>query len=815
MNNYNFDENANDVINYAFLEARDLGHRYIGTEHLLLGLSQIKGSKVHETFSYYQVTSEDIRRELIKLIGKVHDFEGIVDYTLRAKECLERSHLYAMRTNNGEILPEHMLMSILSDKESIGYKVLAKLSLDLTKLSMTIEEKASVNTNVIKAGQDYQYDIKVLDLESDYTEEKNILNTIGINLTELSKDRPEEQVVGREAEIERLIQILTRKNKNNPCLIGDPGVGKTAIVRGLALKIASGEVPEALKGVQIYEVSASALVAGTMYRGQFEERMNELIQTLIKSKKVIVFFDEIHNLVGVGATGEKSLDAFAMLKPHLTQGTLQLIGTSTYDEYQKFIEKDAALSRRLVVVPVEEPSKQDAIAILLKVKANYEKHHDVIITEGAVIDAVELSMRYLLNRKLPDKAMDIIDEACSRKRSDNLKTMEIVEEIKYRLMRLKEEKESLILALKFTEASKIQQEEKRILNQVEQHSKAKAMMNAHKLIVDREDIERVVSEWARVPVSKLSTRDMERLGQIDQLLKQRVFGQDYAVSVVSKSLKRFRLGIKDVGKPIGSYLFVGPTGVGKTELAKTIAEVYYGDEKEMIRLDMSEYMERHSVSKLIGSPPGYEGMKEGGLLTNAISKNPFSVVVFDEIEKAHPDVVNILLQLMDEGRLTDSRGRSYDFRHALIILTSNIGIGDVVENQVGFVKDNQVIANEVKLRDACEKFFKPEFINRLDEIVVFKALSIEDLERIVERQMEELKDNLSKRGLSLDYDRLMFHHIAKLSYNPVYGARPIKRAIDVLIKDPLAEWIIQNEHRSHLMINLVDGEIILEERINV
>lgn len=815
MNNYNFDENANDVINYAFLEARDLGHRYIGTEHLLLGLSQIKGSKVHETFAYYQVSSEDIRRELIKLIGKVHDFEGIVDYTLRAKECLERSHLYAMRSNNGEILPEHMLMSILSDKESIGYKVLAKLSLDLTKLSMTIEEKASLNTNVIKVGQNYQYDIKVLDLESDYTEEKNILNTIGINLTELSKDRPEEQVVGREDEIERLIQILTRKNKNNPCLIGDPGVGKTAIVRGLALKIASGEVPEALKGVQIYEVSASALVAGTMYRGQFEERMNELIQTLIKTKKAIVFFDEIHNLVGVGATGEKSLDAFAMLKPHLTQGTLQLIGTSTYDEYQKFIEKDAALSRRLVVVPVEEPSKEDAIAILFKVKANYEKHHDVIITEGAVVDAVELSMRYLLNRKLPDKAIDIIDEACSRKRSDNLKTMEIVEEIKYRLMRLKEEKESLILALKFTEASKIQQEEKRILNQVEQHSKAKAMMNAHKLIVDRDDIEKVVSEWARVPVSKLSTRDMERLAQIDQLLKQRVFGQDYAVSVVSKSLKRFRLGIKDVGKPIGSYLFVGPTGVGKTELAKTIAEVYYGDEKEMIRLDMSEYMERHSVSKLIGSPPGYEGMKEGGLLTNAISKNPFSVVVFDEIEKAHPDVVNILLQMMDEGRLTDSRGRSYDFRHALIILTSNLGIGDVVENQVGFVKDNQVIANEVKLRDACEKFFKPEFINRLDEIVVFKALSTENLEQIVERQMKELKESLSKRGLHLDCDRLLYQHIAQISYNPVYGARPIKRAIDVLIKDPLAEWIIQNEHSTHLMINLVDGEIILEERINV
>ena len=815
MNNYNFDENANDVINFAFSEARDFGHRYIGTEHLLLGLSQIKGSKVHETFSYYHVTAEDIRRELIKLIGKVYDFEGIVDYTLRAKECLERSHVFAMRSNNGEILPEHMLMSILSDKESIGYKVLAKLSLDLVKLSLTIEDKPTLNTNVIKVGQDKQYDIKVLDLESDYTEDHNILNTIGINLTELSKDHPEEQVVGRTDEIERLIQILTRKNKNNPCLIGEPGVGKTAIVRGLALKIASGEVPEMLKGVQIYEVSASALVAGTMYRGQFEERMNELIQALIKTKKAIVFFDEIHNLVGAGATGEKSLDAFAMLKPYLTQGTLQLIGTSTYDDYQKFIEKDAALSRRLVPVPVEEPSREDAIDILLKVKANYEKHHDVIITDGAVVDAVELSVRYLLNRKLPDKAIDIIDEACSRKRSENLKTLEIVEEIKYRLMRLKEEKESLILSLKFAEASKIQQEEKRILNQVEQHSKAKAMMNAHKLIVDRQDVEMVISEWSRVPISKLSTRDMERLGQIDQLLKQRVFGQDYAVSVVSKSLRRFRLGIKDVGRPIGCYLFVGPTGVGKTELAKTIAEVYYGDEKDMIRFDMSEYMERHSVSKLIGSPPGYEGMREGGLLTNAIAKGPFSVVVFDEVEKAHPDVVNILLQLMDEGRLTDGRGRTFDFRHALIILTSNLGIGEVVHNQVGFIKDDQVIANEVKLRAACEKFFKPEFINRLDEIVVFKALELEELEKIVEKQMRVLKESVSKRGLTVDYDEMLYKHIAEVSYNPVYGARPIKRAIDVLVKDPLAEWIIQNERSSHLLMELSEGEIVLREKVDV
>ena len=452
MFNYNFDENANDVINFAFSEARNLGHRYIGTEHILLGLSLVKGSKVDETFMYYRVTAKDIRMELIKLIGEINDFDGIIDYTLRAKECLERSHQYAIKSNNSEIMPEHLFMSILFDKQSIGYKVLSKLSLDMTILSMDFEAKIKEDSNLIKASRTEGHEVKIIEFDEDYAvEEKKILNTIGSDLTEQVKDQPDEATIGREDEIERVIQVLTRKTKNNPCLIGEPGVGKTAIVRGLARRIVIGDVPDALKGVKIYEINIGALVSGTMYRGQFEERMNELISALTQNKKVLAFFDEIHNLIGVGATGEKSMDAFAMLKPFLSNGSIQIIGATTYHDFHKYIEPDQAVTRRLMMIPVEEPSVDETRHILLRIKSHYEGHHNVIITENAVKSAIDLSVRYILDRKLPDKAIDIIDEACSRKRSENLKTMEIVEEIKYRMGKLREEKEALILEMKFQE----------------------------------------------------------------------------------------------------------------------------------------------------------------------------------------------------------------------------------------------------------------------------------------------------------------------------------------------------------------------------
>ncbi len=598
MLEYNFNEIANDVINFAFTEARDLGHRFVGTEHILLGLSLIKGTKVSETFNYYRVTAKDIRLELIKLIGETPVFDGIVDYTLRAKECLERSHAYALKSNNGEILPEHIFMSIIADKQSIGYKVLSKLSLDLTKIANDFNEHIEETSNLIKANKTKALDIKVLDFDEDYEAlEKGILQLIGTDLTELVKDQPDEITIGRTTEIDRLIQILTRKSKNNPCLIGEPGVGKTQIVKGLARRIASGQVPHDLKEVKIFEINVGALVSGTMYRGQFEERMNELIKALTANDKIIAFFDEIHALVGVGATGEKAMDAFTMLKPFLSTGKIRIIGATTYSDYQKYIEPDHAISRRLMLVTVEEPTIEDTLEILKRIKGYYEAHHHVAITDQAVKSAVELSERYIRDRKLPDKAIDILDEACSRKRTDNLKTMEIVEEIKYRLAQLKADKETFILELKFEEASKIQKEEKRILEHIERNQQAKNIMNTSVLVVEEKDVELVVSDWARVPVHKLSSHDKERLKNLESNLSERVIGQPDAIAYVARALKRFRVGIKDSGKPLGSFLFVGPTGVGKTELAKSIADLYFGSDKNLIKLDMTEYMERHSIAK--------------------------------------------------------------------------------------------------------------------------------------------------------------------------------------------------------------------------
>lgn len=806
MLSYNFDENANDVINYAFSEARDLGHQYIGTEHILLGLSLIKGSKVSETFLYYRITSKDIRMELIKFIGEKPDFDGIVDYTLRAKECLERSHQYAIKSNNSEIIPEHLFMSILADKQSIGYKVLTKLSLDMTKLTSDYEARINENSNLIKANHADGHDVKILDFDQDYsTKESKILDMIGVDLTELVKDRPEEAVIGRNGEIERLIQVLTRMSKNNPCLIGEPGVGKTAIVHGLARRIATQNVPDNLKNVKIIEVNIGALVSGTMYRGQFEERMNELINAVKDNKNVILFFDEIHNLIGVGATGEKSMDAFGMLKPHLTNGSIQIIGATTYHDFRKYIEPDQAVTRRLMLIQVEEPSPEETKEILMKIKSNYEAHHQVIVTDLAVQSAIDLSVRYLLDRKLPDKAIDIIDEACSRKRSENLKTLEIVEEIKYRLGKLKEEKEALILEMKFQEASKIQQEEKRILDRIEKNQNAKAMMSSQMLVVGQYEVEKVVSDWAQVPIAKLSTHDKERLSHIDKYLKERVFGQNQAIDYISKSLKRFRVGIKESGKPMGNFLFVGPTGVGKTELAKAIADIYFGSEKNLIKIDMSEYTEKHAIAKLIGSPPGYEGTREGGFLTNAISKMPFSVVVFDEVEKAHPEVINILLQIMDEGTLMDGRGKSYDFRNALIIMTSNLGADEVAAKQMGFVKDDAVLDRESQLREACKRYFKPEFINRIDEIIVFESLLESDLIEIVRLKMNAFNDLMKAKNITIQFSEAVLTCIARISFSDVYGARPIKRAIDKLVKDPIAELMLEETEPLHAI------ELYLEE----
>jgi ATP-dependent Clp protease ATP-binding subunit ClpC len=797
MLDYNFDEKANDVINFAFAEARDLGHKFIGTEHFALGLSLIKGSKVTELLESYGVTHQNVKMEIVKIIGKGDPSEGIEDYTRRARECLERSHQYAVKTNNSEIIPEHIFLAIMHDRMSMGYKILSRLNLDIASVlkGVLIEQQSAIlETNIIKGDATGKRNIKMMELSTDYEEEK--VSTFGLDLTERAKDVPFDIVIGREEIIERILLVLSRKTKNNACLVGEPGVGKTAIVQGLANRIADGHVPDVLRDKKIIEVNIGSLVSGTSYRGQFEERMNDWIQSMISGGDTIAFIDEIHNLIGVGATGDKSLDAIGMLKPYLANGQIQIIGATTYDDFQKYMEPDQALIRRMTVIDVKEPTDEETYEILNHVKSNYEIHHGVVIGDDAVRSAIQLSKRYLTDRRLPDKAIDLIDEASSRKRYENIKTLEIIDELKYRLQQLKTEKENSIIEMDFENASKIQSEEKRILSHIEKNRNTKALMSSQKLLIGKADIEKVVSDWVQIPITKLSSNDKERLVALESKLSESIFGQENAINVVSRALKRSRIGIKDPKKPTGVFLFVGPTGVGKTELARKIADVFYGDDRSLIKIDMSEYMEKHAVSKLIGSPPGYEGHREGGYLTGAVKKNPYSVVVFDEVEKAHEEVIDILLQVMDEGTLKDGRGVSVNFKDALIILTSNLGTKDLVNKQVGFLKSTDAVNNEEKIREACKSFFKPEFINRMDEIIVFDPLSVASASLIVRKHIDAFKNQMSEKNLEITVSDDVIEWIAKSYYSPEYGARPLGRAVDKEIKDVVAEYVLESIEES-------------------
>ncbi|MBF4695949.1 ATP-dependent Clp protease ATP-binding subunit [Fusibacter ferrireducens] len=810
MFKYNFDENANDVINFAFAEARDLGHRFVGTEHLILGLSIIKNSKVHTVFDYYKITTDDLRLELIKRIGKGDYNAGIEDYTPRAKACIERSYQYSLETNSDEIMPEHILMSIMQDKYAIGYKVLTALSLDVQKMLLNILDAPAekVGPKIIKGNKALNYQVKLVDFEEAYdTQVPNVINRVGINLTEIAKDSPYQEIIGREREINRLIQILSRKTKNNPCILGEPGVGKTALVHGLANRIASGRVPEGLKDKEVILINISYLVSGTMFRGQFEERFNELLKVLKEEHKYIAFFDELHNLIGAGATGEKSLDAMGMLKPLLTTGEIQMIGATTFSDFQKYLETDEAMMRRLIPLKIEEPTKEESYTILQQTKHQYENHHDLIISNEAIDAAIRLSQRYITDRRLPDKAIDIIDEACSKKRIESLKTIEILDELKYRLQMLKEHKEEAILEMDFENASKLQTEEKRILSHIEKNEKAKHLMQARKLTVDVADIEQAVSEWTNIPVTKLQIHEKENLRLLEKRLSEMVLGQEQAINMISNALKRSRLGIKDARKPVGTFLFVGPTGVGKTELAKSIADVFYGDVNNLIKFDMSEYMEKYSVSKLIGSPPGYEGNKEGGLLTNAVKKMPYSVIVFDEVEKADFEVLNILLSIMDEGQLKDGRGKQVDFKNTLLILTSNLGVEELSIKTVGFGGNTSKSIAEEKIRAAAKNFFKPEFINRIDEIIVFNALELNEITRIVEKELVLFKSLMQEQGIQIHFDSEVSKLIAETNFDEKYGARPIKRAVDRLIKDKIADLMLNEEEIEAIEITVEDSDL--------
>ena len=819
MFRYNFDENANDVINNAFSEARDMGHRFVGTEHLILGLSMINLESINETFDYYHITPEKLRAEILKKIGRGESSTGIEDYTPRAKMALERSLNYADMMESQEIMAEHLFISVMHDKRSNGYKILSGLSLNVLNILERVYEKAlpKPQKQIIKNSELKKYDIKQFDLEMDYdVPQLDVqLEKVTTNLNFLVEDDSNHNIFGRDDEVNRLIQVLTRKTKNNPCLVGAPGIGKTAIVYGLAKAIVEKNVPDSLKEKQILLVNTGALIAGAMYRGQFEERLQQVIDLARKNKRYILFFDEFHTLIGLGATGEKSLDAMAILKPYLTSGEIQMIGATTDEAFERQIVIDSAISRRLIKINVEEPTPEACYDILLSIKHNYETYHDVIITNEALEASIKLSSRYLLQRRLPDKAIDIIDEACSRKRFESLKTVKILDELKYRLNQLKQHKEQAVLSLDFDNASIFQREEKRILDHIEKNEKAKHLMSHKKLTVDVIDVEMVISDWSNVPVQQLSTREKEKLRNLEGLLSERIIGQSQAVDTVSRALKRSRVGIKDERRPVGCYLFVGPTGVGKTELTKAITSVFYGNESHMVRFDMSEYMERHSVSKLIGAPPGYEGHKDGGLLTNAIQRQPYSVIIFDEIEKAHLEVLNVLLQMMDEGYLTDSRGIKTDVRNALIIMTSNLGVDRLKHKRLGFGEgQGKKAVLEEALREAAKNHFKPEFINRLDEIVIFNPLELEDFEKIVKMQLDSFVGASGNLGCGLSFSDDLVAHIAKACQNEEYGARPIKRFIDRNIKDAIADALISmDDMPEQIHIDVEDGEIKFERNI--
>ena len=779
-----FTTKANEALNSAIKLAQGYGHNYVGTEHILLGL--LSEGSVDNALNNEGVTFDKID-ELIKNEIGVGNPTRLTpdDFTPRAKRIIELSFQIARAMRHSYVGSEHLLIALLKEDDSYAVKFIGDCGASVsTVLENLLNEISSNDGNV-----EYQ---------SPNSKKKGksktpTLDEFGKDLTELAKQGKIDPVIGREKEIRRVVQILSRRNKNNPCLIGEPGVGKTAIAEGLALKIVEGEVPEILSGKHIYSLDLTSMVAGTKYRGDFEERIKKAMDEVKESKDVILFIDEIHNIMGAGAA-EGAVDAANILKPSLARGEIQVIGATTISEYRKYIEKDAALERRFQPVTVGEPTEDETVEILKGLRDKYEAHHKVRITDEAINAAVKLSSRYINDRYLPDKAIDLIDEAASVVRLNantlpqNLRDME--EEIK----RLKGEKQSAISSQAYEQAAKLRDKEKQLSDLLkDEKGKWQNSSNRDVKSVGEDEVAQVVSSWTGVPVSQLTKEESEKLLNMEKILHERIVGQDKAVSAISKAIRRGRVGLKNPNRPIGSFIFLGPTGVGKTELCKALAEAMFGDENAIIKLDMSEYMEKHTVSKLIGAPPGYVGFDEGGQLTEKIRRKPYSVVLFDEIEKAHPDVFNMLLQILEDGVLTDSQGRKVSFKNSIIIMTSNVGAAKITnESQLlGFgkeSKENQSIEDLVM--PDLKKTFKPEFLNRLDEIIVFNQLSEDDIFEIAKRMLKSLQ----KRGKDLDID-LEFtddaiREISKEGFDKVYGARPLRRAIQSKIEDKLSELIL-------------------------
>ncbi len=790
-----FTQKANDAVNFAISNAESLGHTYVGSEHLLLGLLSVSDSVAAQLLSEKGVNADKIKQLIVQEIG-----EGTItrlspeNLTPRAKKAIEVAVSGTRELGNAYVGTEHILLGILSEDDNYAVSFLEKLGVDIDEITEKAIETAGVVRNN-NSSHNSQEPIKSGKTPNKKGKNTPTLDKFGRDLTEMAKQGKIDPVIGRTAEIDRVLQILCRRTKNNPCLIGEPGVGKTAVAEGLALKITEGDVPELLKHKRVVALDMTGMVAGAKYRGDFEERIKNAIDEVTASDDVILFIDEIHTIVGAGSSADGSIDAANILKPSLARGELQVIGATTLDEYRKNIEKDAALERRFQPVIVGEPTEEDAILILKGIRDKYEEHHKVKITDEAVEAAVKLSARYISDRFLPDKAIDLIDEAASKLRLNVSIAPDDVKNLESELKNTSEHKNKAISEQKFEEAAALRDKEKEIAEKLENlRSEWSANSKGYSGEVTAECIAELISSTTGIPVSQLTEEESERLLKLEEVLHKRIIGQHKAVTSVSKAIRRGRVGLKDPKRPIGSFIFLGPTGVGKTELCKALAEAMFGSENAIIRLDMSEYMEKHTVSRLIGSPPGYVGFEEGGQLTEKIRRSPYSVVLFDEIEKAHPDVFNILLQILEDGRLTDSKGRTVNFKNTVIIMTSNIGARHLTEKQksLGFGGDDNADESMLKERvlDELKKTFRPEFLNRVDDIIVFNKLSETEIKDIAKLMLENLVSRLKNLNITLKFDDSALEKIADKGFDPVYGARPLRREIQTSIEDPLSEKIL-------------------------
>lgn len=783
----NYTEQAKEVLKIAKTVARELRHPYIGTEHLLVGLKKVYTGVAGQVLALNGVSEENIRKIIDELVspGEGATVTGSPQMSPRLTYILEESKEEALRLRSDEAGTEHMLLAILRDVDCVAARILLTLNVNLQKLCQDI---------LVSVGADPKEYME--EMQEDGRRKNSVLEQYGTDLTLQAAEGKLDPVIGREKEIERLMQILSRRTKNNPCLVGEPGVGKTAVLEGLAQRIARGVVPETMKNRRIVTMDLAGMIAGSKYRGEFEERMKRLIQEVKAAGNVILFLDEVHTIIGAGGA-EGAMDASNILKPSLARGELQLIGATTIVEYRKYIEKDAALERRFQPVTVEEPTREECLEILKGLQEKYEEHHRVSVREEALEAAVSLSECYISDRFLPDKAIDVLDEACAKVSLKGFKVPENMEELEKVIEQLARDKEDAIRAGDMKEASLLHQEQQEAQKKLEQQKKRFQRNNARRQVcVTADDIAGVVSEWTKIPVQKLAESESARLKRLEQTLHKRVVGQEEAVTAVAKAVRRGRVGLKDPARPIGSFLFLGPTGVGKTELSKALAEALFGNEDSMIRVDMSEYMEKHSVSKMIGSPPGYVGHEDGGQLSEQVRRHPYSVVLFDEIEKAHPDVFNILLQVLDDGHITDSQGRKVDFRNTVIIMTSNAGAQAIIDpKRLGFVtKEDEAgdykrmksnVMNEVKL------LFRPEFLNRIDEILVFHALNNADMKKIVSMMCKEVCVRAKEQlGITLHVRDSVKKHIVETGTDQKYGARPLRRAVQNLLEDKLAEAVL-------------------------